>query len=295
MNTHGRPELRSGPTASRHFDALGFTLEGVSVAGVVTWLTVPQWSLAIDCGAVPAQVVRCRVLALTHAHMDHAGGLGTWLALRRLNGFGHSTVYAPTAAVRALRAVVETWEQLHRHPFDWELIGVEAGDRFPLHTGLHLEALPADHVVPTVGWAVSRTKHRLIPALHGATGPEIKALKASGHDVNERSEELLLAVSGDTRATMFRDVPQLREAPVACVETTFLDHRCDQAHADAAGHCTVDALLNVPWANQTLVPYHISQRYAADVARKILMAKLGPHVSDVWPLLPDETLPADRR
>ena len=41
MNVSGRPELRSGATARRHFATHGFTLEGVSVAGVATWLTVP--------------------------------------------------------------------------------------------------------------------------------------------------------------------------------------------------------------------------------------------------------------
>jgi len=287
MNTAGRPELASSVTARRHFDDLGFTLEGVSVAGVKTWLTVPQWHLSIDCGAVPPQVVRSRVLALTHGHMDHAGGIGIWLAMRRLHGLGKSTVLAPTTAVPALRKVVETWETLHRHPFDWQLIGVEPGDRFPLRKGLELEALPADHVVPTVGWAVWRTKHRLKRALVGASGDEVKAAKAAGENVTERSEELLLAVSGDTRSSMAHTVPQLRQAAVACVESTFLDARCDAAHATHGGHTHIDQLMDVPWENKVLVPYHISQRYDLATARRILSKKLASVSPLVWPLLPD--------
>ncbi|MCO4762891.1 MAG: hypothetical protein KC502_15355 [Myxococcales bacterium] len=287
MNTGGRPELSPGATARRHFEDEGFTLEGVSVAGVATWLTIGQWSLAIDCGVVTPQVVRCRTLALTHGHMDHAGGLATWLAMRRLNGLGSSTVYAPASAVGALRKVVETWESLHRHPFDWQLIGLEPGDRVPIRGDLTLEALPADHVVPCLGWAVWRTKHRLLRSLQGASGPEIKAAKLRGEAITQRADELLFALSGDSRATMVHDVPQLRQARVSCMETTFLDKRCSIAQAQLGGHTHLDELLDVPWQVKTLVPYHISQRYNGDVARRILTAKLGGVVQDVWPLLPE--------
>ncbi len=284
-----RPELNPAPRAVLEFPKLGFTLEGSSVAGIATWLTVRSWSLAIDCGALTQATVRCSTLALTHTHLDHAGGVASWLALRRLGGMGTSTVLAPVETAPEIQRIVDTWESMYRHPFDWRLVPMAPGDRHPLRNDLSVEALPADHVIPTRGWAVWRQRRRLKPSLHGASGPEIKRRKASGEDVHVRDEELLLAVSGDTRATMAHTVPALRDAKVACVETTFLDDKCSVERAQSGGHTHLDELLDVPWGCQTLVPYHVSQRYDVARARDILQARLAPTLPagvSLKPLLP---------
>ena len=59
-----------GPGTAAVCRELGFHVEGISVAGVETWLRVPEWSLAIDVGRSPEILSRCQHIALTHAHTE---------------------------------------------------------------------------------------------------------------------------------------------------------------------------------------------------------------------------------
>lgn len=149
--SHARLELEVPNIARLAFDHAPFHLEGVSVAGVETWLRVPEWHLAIDVGRVPDQQARCKYLALTHAHMDHAGGLGQYLALRQLTRAGHSTVFAPAESCADLLLIIEAWQRLHRVTFDWELRPMRPGDTADIGSGRTLKALQAMHVVCGAG------------------------------------------------------------------------------------------------------------------------------------------------
>lgn len=285
----GRPELSNPHIARLQFDELEFDVEGISVAGVETWLRIPQWSLAIDAGHAAVEVARCRHLAITHAHMDHAGGIGNYLALRRLYQLGTSHVYVPANTVEHIRAIVDHWQQLQGQPFDWQLHAAGPGDRFELARNLYLEALPADHVIEALGYAVWKTVDKLKAEFSHLSPQHIASLRKKGEQVTTPVQRLLLAVSGDTRISMVDSVEALHTASVSLIETTFLDQRRTVERADAGGHIHLSQLSEraLDWQVDHLVPYHISQRYDVATARDLLSRALSEKFSaSLQPLLP---------
>lgn len=284
-----RPELTVPGMAQIYLERLGVHLEGQSVAGVETWLRVPEWNLAIDVGRSPEPVARCKHLALTHAHMDHAGGLAQYLSVRQLYGLEAPVVYAPAEACGELRTLVEAWGRLHHRPFDWQLIGMRPGDEASLGGGRWLRALPADHVVPALGYAVLEKPKRRRAEFASAPPDVLRQLADSGVMVTEATERVLLAVSGDTMPTVLDRVAELRTAEVVAFETTFLDARRTVADARVGGHTHLDDVLARADSIRphVFVPYHVSQIYTAAAARAVFLERLPPELQTrCRPLLP---------
>ncbi|MCB9739420.1 MAG: hypothetical protein H6747_09135 [Deltaproteobacteria bacterium] len=283
--------MHDAPSVTLRFPELDFHLVGWSVAGIETWLRVPEWSLTIDCGRPAMQAIASRHLALTHAHLDHAGGVAGWLGLRSMLKMGHADVYAPAAVCDALRAVCAAWAELQRVRFAWTLHPVQAGDRFEIGGGRVLEALPAHHNdVPAVGWAVYARRQRLRPELVGLAGAEIARRKRAGAVISDAFLHPLLAISGDTRSTIAAEVSALREAEVVLHETTLLDDAHPAAKAHQGGHTHLRDLDESPVAESArfFVPYHVSQRYDTATARELLHAALGGRFgARCVPLLPE--------
>ncbi|HAN32142.1 MAG TPA: hypothetical protein DCQ06_11135 [Myxococcales bacterium] len=286
MSFPPRPELHCLGVAKLEFDSLPFSLTGCSVAGMMTWIALEPWSIGFDCGLVTPQLVKCGTLIITHGHMDHAGGLGTWLAMRRLNGLGPSRVFAPAEICEVLERIVEQWERMHRNPFDWTLTPMQPGDRVELSPKLVVEALPSDHVVPTRAWAIYQQHSKLKPALRGLDGPAINAIKRKGEAVNEVTWKPMFAITGDSRATTIEREPVFTQAAVACVECTFLDEKCPVDRARKGGHTHLDELIDIPWKNRFVVPYHISQRYNLSQAKALFQQKWAPHLPPGVQLVP---------
>ena len=65
---------------------LGNDLEAVSIGGLETCIELPAWGLCFDIGRCPPSAVRRERVFITHAHMDHAGGLAYHAAMRDLLG-----------------------------------------------------------------------------------------------------------------------------------------------------------------------------------------------------------------
>ncbi len=282
--------MHDAPSLTLAFEDLDFRLQGWSVAGIETWLRVPEWSLAIDCGRVAMPAVACRHLALTHAHLDHAGGLAGWLGLRSMLRMGHADVYAPEGVADALESLAAGWAALQGVRFEWTLHRVRPGDRFELGGQRVLEALPAHHNdVPAVGWAVHERRQHLRPELQGLPGREIAARKRAGESVAIETLFPLLATTGDSRASIAAEVPALREAAVVLHEVTLLDPAHAPAKAHAGGHTHLLDLADSPVAEQAryFVPFHVSQRYDTATARALLQASLGDRFgARLRPLLP---------
>lgn len=280
-----------GPWLRLDLPGLDFRLEGWSVAGIETTLRVPEWSLAIDCGRVVLPSVTCRHLALTHAHLDHAGGLPGWLGLRSMFRLGPADVYAPAAVCAPLLDVVRIWERLQGVRFDFALHAAAPGDRFALGGGRVLQALPAHHNdVAAVGWAVHEQRHHLRPDLVGRPGPEIAARKRAGEAVTVGHEVTLLATTGDSRASIAAEVAALREALVVLHEVTLLSEEHPPVRAHEGGHTHLADLADSPFGEgaRVVVPFHVSQRYDAATARRLLLEALGPRFGErLLPLLPE--------
>lgn len=197
----------------------GFEIIGRSIAGVETVLSIPQWHVSFDTGRAPAFAFARDVLALTHCHLDHAGGLPGYLGLRALQGMQPLKIVVPPQKVQAVSDYLKALEVLSETRIVYEIL--VADKPIELCRGLTLRAVPSFHCVASQGYVVEEEKKQLRPEFKGKTQAEIVAAKAAGIQINDYVCEVRLAVSGDTRGEFL--ATQAAGAEVLVMECSFFD------------------------------------------------------------------------
>lgn len=255
-------------------------IQGYSLGGIETAVWLPRLRLAIDVGRGPQMLVKADKIALTHCHMDHAGGLAYLLALRQLYGMKGPTIYVPAQSADKLKAVLDAWDRLQRFDSNYEIVPVEAGHSYSISRDVELRPFRTYHVVPSVGYEVIRVSNKLKAQYIGIEGKELGRLKKSGVAITERSERTLLAVTGDTLVEVLDKQPHVLTAENLICECTFLDGRKPYENARAGGHIHLTDLLSRVEAfdNQRLILSHFSQIYSRQETA-VLLEPLAKQIS----------------
>lgn len=240
-----------------------WTLEGFSLGGVETALHVPELKLAFDVGRGGPALVRCDHLALTHTHMDHAGGVPYLIALRQLYGMRLPTLYLPAQMADAFTTMLRAWESVQRYSIECPIVPVEAGERYAIAQSVWLEPFRTYHPVPSNGYVLVRERKKLKAAFVGLAGPALAALKARGEVIEDVVKDRVLAVTGDTLIEVLDKQPHILEAETLLMECTFLDGRKALTDSRAGGHVHLDELMERRelFAGKRVVLSHFSQIY----------------------------------
>lgn len=212
-------------TTADSLEVRDLSLQGFSLAGIETCLQVPELRLAVDVGRGRDDVVRCEHLALTHVHMDHAGGLPYLVAMRGMFGMISPRVYLHEAVAESTRAMLGSWDEMQRLESSFELVAMAPGDRTPLRRDYVLETFRTYHTVPSFGFSLIHRVDKLRPEYQGRPGTELGALRKQGVEITRRVESRVLSVTGDTLPEVLDKQPQILESETLLIECSFLDDR----------------------------------------------------------------------
>ena len=262
-------ELKAGP----------YSIRGLSLGGVYTSLHLPELDVVCDVGIALRSAAAVGTLLLSHGHADHVGALTTFLGIRALQGTRKPLrVIMPAEIEDTLVAGLAAMAALQRWPLDIEPIGLRAGDSYALRKDLTVRAVQTFHPVPSLGYLLVQRIPKLRAEFTGLPGPEIARRRLAGEDLFDVVERRELAYLTDTLISVVEHAPEVLDARVVILESTFLDERKSRATARAGCHVHLDEIIERADAFTTpnLVLMHVSQIYAPHEVAPILDARLPP-------------------
>ena len=262
---------------------------GASTAGIESWFRVSPPGVAFDAGRGVAELSGVRRVFLSHGHLDHSLGVPFQLSQRNFAEDGPPTrIFCPAEIAGDLEEFVQAAERLERVTYRYEIVGLGAGDRVELGRGFAVESFATDHVVPSLGFDLLRTRKRLASRYVGLPPDEIASLKRQGVEVEQRFEVRSLSYCGDTGPAVLDQRQQLFEAEVLLLECTFLgDQSIDKGPLYKHVHVADLIERQDRFQNAHVVLLHLSRRHQASELREILERK-APRLAERVVVFPAE-------
>jgi ribonuclease Z len=262
-------EVRAGP----------YTVRGVSVGGVYTSLQVPELGVVLDAGMPIRSFAGADHVFLSHAHADHAGGLGALLGIRGLIGKTRPPhVYFPAEIGDALLATLAAAGRLHHADLDVTPHPMAPGDALPLGHDLWVRAFRTHHRVPSLAYQFLRRVTKLRAEHRGMPPQEVARRRLAGEDLFEQAERLELGYATDTLAHVLDTAPALLDSRVLILEATFVDASRSVEDARERSHTHLDEVFARAdrFRGEALVLMHFSQSYSPAEVHAAVRARVPP-------------------
>jgi ribonuclease Z len=215
---------------------------------------------------------------VSHGHADHLGGLAYWASQRQLQSMGTARLLAPDPIASGVEDLLATHARLEGgDAYEIDVVGVEAGKRYPLRRDIDLVFFPTDHWVPTLGSRLLWRRQHLLPELADLPGEEIARRRREGEVVTEEIEANLLAYCADCGPGVLESQPEALSAEVLLIECSFY-RSADRDRATRFGHMHLEDLLSAidRISCRHLVLLHASRRHRLREVEKILDERLRP-------------------
>ncbi|KAL6175539.1 hypothetical protein ACLB2K_052178 [Fragaria x ananassa] len=266
----------------------GYPVEGLSIGGHETCVIFPSLKLSFDIGRCPQRAIAQDFLFISHAHMDHIGGLPMYVATRGLYGMKPPTIIVPKCIKEVVEELFEVHRKMDQSELKHNLIGLDAGEEFHIRKDLKVKAFRTYHRIPSQGYIVYSVKHKLKQEYVGLCGTEIKKMKESGVEITNILIEPQVAFTGDTTADFIVDnsnIDVLR-AKILVMESTFLDESITVEHARDYGHVHLSEIINHAerFENKAILLIHFSARYTVKEIQQAVAALPPPLAGRVFAL-----------
>lgn len=239
-----------------------FTLEGYSRSTIETYLKVNELNICFDIGKCPMSLIHVPQIFISHFHGDHSLGLTYYIAHRNLAKLPPGQIYVPAAAEKHAHELIRAQANLEQARRQYALYPVEPGMSVPFRRNMEMKIFATDHRVPSVGFQVVETRHKLKPEFMGLGQAEIIALKQKGVEIVSPQHLPRFSYVGDSTIKVFDWHPEILESEVLATECTFLT---DEHYEEAEKRKHMHIRDIVPYLDEIKSPHillmHFSMRY----------------------------------
>ena len=287
-----------------------YRVQGISVAGEQTVIQVPELDVAFDIGQCTRSVLSVPTIALSHAHMDHLGGLPYWFSQRYFQKIGGET-HMPDKAdgkgdgkpkppvgrcvchpelEQPLRGMMRAWEPLERQRTPFDIVALEPERELELKNNILLRAVATRHTVPSLGFSVLERRSKLKEEFRDLPQEKLRELRSRGTEITRQMEIPLVAYTGDTAPGEYLVRDEFAEAKIVIAECTFFepDHN-DRARTGM--HLHIDDIIRLlpVWKAEAIVLVHVSRRTTIHYARERIEKLAGADAARIHLLMDHRT------
>ncbi|KAJ6688031.1 hypothetical protein OIU74_016686 [Salix koriyanagi] len=266
----------------------GYPVEGLSIGGHETCIIFSSLNMAFDIGRCPQRAISQDFLFISHAHMDHIGGLPMYVATRGLYRMKPPTIVVPTCIKENVEQLFEVHRRLDGSELKHNLIALDVGQEFYVRKDLKVRAFKTYHSIQSQGYVVYSVKQKLKREYLGLSGNEIKNLKSSGVEITNTETSPEIAFTGDTMSDFIIDETNIDvlRAKVLVMESTFVDGTVTVEHARDYGHTHLFEIVKYAdkFQNKSILLIHFSARYTVKEIQEAIQRLPQPLAGRVFAL-----------
>lgn len=265
-----------GLTAGSDFTYQGITLRGLSLSGIRTAITLPEFSLSFDAAQGYPFLLNLKQYFLSHGHMDHSAGVPYIISQKAMNSHEPARFYMPPSLVQPLDKIMKLWQEIENHEYKYHFIPVTVDAEIPVRGPYFVKAFPTFHRIESFGYTLFQRQRKLLPEFLGLPQEAIVQIKQSGQVFQSVIETPLVSFTGDTQIEFLNSRDWIKKSKILILESTYLDDQRTIENARTWGHTHLDEIL--PHLDEIeaekIVLIHVSSRYSTEHALSILRQRI---------------------
>lgn len=257
-----------------HFD--GIHLLGNSQAGQGTSLLCPELKVAFDVAFGLPYLLPARDYFISHAHMDHAGGIPYLISLKNLMAQPPPRFFVPPSMVEPMQRILKAWQEMEGHTYNFELCGVTPGEWISLNNAVGARPFTTVHRVPSQGYTLFQIKKQLHPQYRNLQREDLLQLKSQGKAIETVVHEPWISFTGDTQIEFLDQEEWVRRSRLLVMEVTYIDSSKSVTQAREWGHIHIEEFLErlKTLSCERVLLIHLSARHKTSDLVQLLRHRL---------------------